>query len=396
MLNEKMIGLGSAPNDIRALFAYGLARKAEIGEDKVFDFSIGNPSVPAPAEVSATIKRLLDEEDPVALHSYTPSPGRFETRKAVADHLSRHFDIAAKPEQVYITSGASSSLAISFKAVACEGEEVIVPSPYFTEYKTWVEATGASIVEVPCLEPSFQLDVPAIEAAITPRTAAIVVNSPNNPVGAVYTKESLERLAAVLARKEQEFGTSIYLIADEPYRAITYGKEVPFIPTIYARTILCYSFSKTLSLPGERLGFIYVSDLMENPQETTYAIQGAGRSLGYICCSALWQRVLEECIELPTDVEAYRVNREILTKGLSELGYEYVEPDGAFYLWVKALEPDAVAFSNRAKDFELLFCPSDGFGGKGWFRLSYCIARETIENSLPAFAALKKAYDDQA
>ncbi len=393
MLNQKCIELGSAPNDIRALFAYGLKRKAEIGEDKVFDFSIGNPSVPAPAEVHDCVRRLL-EEDPVALHSYTPSPGSWETRVAVAEHLKRHFPIDAKPDQVYITSGASSSLAISFKAVACEGDEVIVPSPYFTEYKTWVEATGASIVEVPCLEPSFQLDVPAIEAAITPKTAAVVVNSPNNPVGAIYTRESLERLADAMRKKEEEFGTKIYLISDEPYRAITYGKEVPFVPAIYARTILCYSYSKTLSLPGERLGFIYVSDLMDNPEETTFAIQGAGRSLGYICCSALWQRVLQECIELPSDVEAYRVNREILTKGLSELGYEFVEPDGAFYLWVKALEPDAKAFSERAKDFELLFCPSDGFGGQGWFRLSYCIARETIENSMPAFAALKKAYDE--
>ncbi len=392
MLNQKMIGLGSAPNGIRSLFAYGMERKAQIGADKVFDYSIGNPSVPAPTEVADCIRRLLDE-DPVLLHSYSASPGMMSTRQAVASHISRNFGIDAKPDQVYITHGASSALAISFKAVVCPGEEVIVPTPYFTEYKTWVENAGGTLVEVPCLEPSFQLDVDAIEAAINPKTAAIIVDSPNNPVGAIYTRECLEALAAVLRKKEQEFGTKIYLIADEPYRAITYGKEVPFIPHIYARTIVCYSYSKTLSLPGERLGYIYVSDLMDDVADVTFAVQGAGRSLGYICCSVLWQRVLEECIDLPTDVEAYRVNREILTRGLSELGYEYVEPDGAFYLWVKALEPDAKAFAERAKQFELLVVPSDGFGSEGWFRLSYCIARETIENSMPAFKALKESYE---
>ena len=391
MLNERMIGLGSAPNAIRSLFAYGIKRKAEIGEDKVFDYSIGNPSVPAPQQVTECIKRLMDE-DPVALHSYTPSPGMLEARQAVANHIQREFGVAADPAQVYLTHGAAAALAICLSAVACPGDEVIVPTPYFTEYKTWIEQAGARIVEIPCQVPSFQLDVEAIEAAITPKTAAIIVDSPNNPVGAIYSRENLEALAAALSRKEAEFGTKIYLIADEPYRAITYGDEVPYIPCIYPRTLVCYSFSKTLSLPGERLGYIYVSNLMDNVQETTYAIQGAGRSLGYICCSALFQRVLIECIDLPSDVEAYRVNREILTQGLSKIGYEYVEPQGAFYLWVKALEDDDLAFAQRAKEHELLVCPSSGFGGKGYVRMSYCIARETIENSMPALQELWDSY----
>ena len=391
MLNERMIGLGSAPNAIRSLFAYGLQRKAEIGEDKVFDYSIGNPSVPAPPQVAECIKRLMDE-DPVALHSYTPSPGSFEARKAVAEHIKRSFGVEADPAQVYLTHGAAAALAICLSAVACPGDEVIVPTPYFTEYKTWIEQAGARIVEVPCQVPSFQLDVEAIEAAITPKTAAIIIDSPNNPVGAVYSRENLEALAAALTRKEAELGTKIYLIADEPYRAITYGAEVPYIPCIYPRTLVCYSFSKALSLPGERLGYIYVSNLMDNVQETTYAIQGAGRSLGYICCSALFQRVLIECIDLPSDVEAYRVNREILTQGLSKIGYEFVEPQGAFYLWVKALEDDDVAFAERAKQHELLVCPSSGFGGAGYVRMSYCIARETIERSMPALQALWDSY----
>ena len=391
MLNERMIGLGSAPNAIRSLFAYGLQRKEEIGEDKVFDYSIGNPSVPAPPQVAECIKRLMDE-DPVALHSYTPSPGSFEARKAVAEHIKRSFGVEADPAQVYLTHGAAAALAICLSAVACPGDEVIVPTPYFTEYKTWIEQAGARIVEVPCQVPSFQLDVEAIEAAITPKTAAIIIDSPNNPVGAVYSRENLEALAAALTRKEAELGTKIYLIADEPYRAITYGAEVPYIPCIYPRTLVCYSFSKALSLPGERLGYIYVSNLMDNVQETTFAVQGSGRALGYICCSALFQRVLIECIDLPSDVEAYRVNREILTQGLSKIGYEFVEPQGAFYLWVKALEDDDVAFAERAKQHELLVCPSSGFGGAGYVRMSYCIARETIERSMPALQALWDSY----
>ena len=391
MLNERMIGLGSAPNAIRSLFAYGIKRKAEIGEDKVFDYSIGNPSVPAPQQVTECIKRLMDE-DPVALHSYTPSPGMLEARQAVANHIQREFGVAADPAQVYLTHGAAAALAICLSAVACPGDEVIVPTPYFTEYKTWIEQAGARIVEVPCQVPSFQLDVEAIEAAITPKTAAIIIDSPNNPVGAVYSRENLEALAAALTRKEAELGTKIYLIADEPYRAITYGAEVPYIPCIYPRTLVCYSFSKALSLPGERLGYIYVSNLMDNVQETTFAVQGSGRALGYICCSALFQRVLIECIDLPSDVEAYRVNREILTQGLSKIGYEYVEPQGAFYLWVKALEDDDLAFAQRAKEHELLVCPSSGFGGKGYVRMSYCIARETIENSMPALQELWDSY----
>ena len=391
MLNERMIGLGSAPNAIRSLFAYGLQRKAEIGEDKVFDYSIGNPSVPAPPQVAECIKRLMDE-DPVALHSYTPSPGSFEARKAVAEHIKRSFGVEADPAQVYLTHGAAAALAICLSAVACPGDEVIVPTPYFTEYKTWIEQAGARIVEVPCQVPSFQLDVEAIEAAITPKTAAIIIDSPNNPVGAVYSRENLEALAAALTRKEAELGTKIYLIADEPYRAITYGAEVPYIPCIYPRTLVCYSFSKALSLPGERLGYIYVSNLMDNVQETTFAVQGSGRALGYICCSALFQRVLIECIDLPSDVEAYRVNREILTQGLSKIGYEYVEPQCAYYIRVKALEDDDVAFAERAKQHELLVCPSSGFGGAGYVRMSYCIARETIERSMPALQALWDSY----
>lgn len=393
MINESMYALGAAPSAIRELFAYGLARKAEIGADKVFDFSIGNPSVPAPAVVRETIIELMDE-DPVSLHGYTPAAGDPRVRQAVADSIRDRYGVPAQASQVYMTAGAAAGLAISISAVTVPGDEVIVISPYFPEYRTWIEAAGCTIVEVPAQVPSFQIDVEAVAAAVNEKTSAVIVNSPNNPVGAVYTRENLEALAAALKAKEAEMGRDLYLISDEPYREITYGKEVPYIPCIYARTIVCYSYSKSLSLPGERIGYIYVSDFMDDPARVSTAVAGAGRALGYVCAPALLQRVVQKCLYEPSDVAAYAANRELLAGGLASLGYEYVEPDGAFYLWVKALEDDAQAFSDRAKQFELLLVPSNSFGVGGWVRLSYCIARETIENAMPAFKALKESYEN--
>ncbi|MBR2836435.1 MAG: pyridoxal phosphate-dependent aminotransferase [Coriobacteriales bacterium] len=391
MINEKMFALGDEPSAIRVLFAYGLKRKAEIGADRVFDYSIGNPSVPAPPQVAEVAKRLLDS-DPVALHGYTPSAGAPDVREAVASHISRRYDVSASASNVYLTHGAAAALAISIAAITVPDDEVIVISPYFPEYKTWIDQFQCTIVEVPAAQPSFQPDIEALAQAIGPKTSAVIINSPNNPVGAVYTKKSLDDLAALLTKKEEELGRQIYLISDEPYRLISYGAEIPWVPCIYPRTIVCNSFSKSLSLPGERIGYIYVADQMDNDAETSLAIAGAGRALGYICASVLFQRILKECIDLPSDVESYRENRKLLTEGLGALGYEYVEPDGAFYLWVKALEPDAKAFSERAKQFELLLVPSDSFGVTGWVRLSYCIAKDTIVNSMPAFKALMESY----
>lgn len=393
MINEKMYALGAEPSAIRELFAYGMQRKAVIGDDKVFDYSIGNPSVPAPEKVRETILGLMDQ-DPVSLHSYSPAAGIPQVRQTVADYIRKTYGVPAEANQVYMTAGAAAALAISIAALTHPGDEVIVITPFFPEYATWIAASGCTRVEVLAQVPSFQLDIPAIEAAITEKTSIIIINSPNNPVGAVYTRENLEELAAMLTRKEAELGRPLYLLSDEPYREITYGAEVPYVPTIYPRTLVCYSYSKALSLPGERIGYIYVSDLMDNPAEVSTAVAGAGRALGYVCAPVLLQHVVETCIAEPSDVDAYAVNRKILTDGLSAMGYEYVEPEGAFYLWVKALEPDAQAFSDRAKEFELLLVPSDSFGVGGWVRLSYCIARETIENSMPAFQALMDSYKD--
>lgn len=391
MLNQRMHELGAEPNKIRELFAYGLERKAQIGPENVYDYSIGNPSVPAPSEVLQQFEAQL-AQDPVKVHEYTPSPGDAQVRQAIAQHIRTNFGIPATFGNVYVTSGASSAIAITLAAISNPGDEVIAIAPYFPEYKTWAQAAGCTLIEVPALTPSFQPDIQAIEAAITPKTSAIIINSPNNPVGTVYTRASLEALAELLQRKEQELGTRIMLISDEPYREIVYGAEVPYVPSLYEDTIVCYSFSKSLSLPGERIGYIYVSDLIPDAADISVAVAGAGRALGYICAPVLLQRVVAECLDVPSDVATYEENRQILTEGLAELSYEFVEPEGAFYLWVRALEPDAVAFSERAKEFELLLVPSDSFGIQGWVRLSYCIAQQTIRDSFPAFKALKEAY----
>ncbi len=392
MINEKMHGLGAEPSAIRELFAYGMARAAEVGAENVFDFSIGNPSVPAPPKVRETILALM-EEDPVSLHGYTPASGDPAVREVVARHIRERYGVEATPGQLYLTAGAAAAIAISLSAVTHPGDEVIVISPFFPEYSTWIGLCGCERVEVPASVPDFQIDVDAVAAAIGPKTSAIIINSPNNPVGAVYTRQNLEALAAMLSAKEAELGRPLYLISDEPYREITYGAEVPYVPCLYPRTIVCTSYSKSLSLPGERIGYLYVSDAMDDAADVACAVAGAGRALGYICAPVLMQRVLAACIDEPSDVAAYAENRRILTEGLSALGYEYVEPEGAFYLWVRALEPDAQAFSDRAKGFELLLVPSDSFGVGGWVRLSYCIARDTIERSLPAFKALRESYD---
>ena len=387
MINQRMLALGNEPSAIRELFAYGLERKAEIGADKVFDFSLGNPSIPAPDAVRQAIVEAL-EESACALHGYTPAQGTPAVRKAVADSILRRHGVEVSPDRIYMTAGAAAGLAIAIAAVTDPGDEVIVVAPYFPEYKVFIESAGCTCVEVPARADDFQLDVDAIRTAITPKTSAVIINSPNNPTGAVYDRASLKDLGDALRDAEKAHGTQIHLISDEPYREIVYGAEVPWVPQFYARTIVCYSYSKSLSLPGERIGWLLVPD----GAEEYAAVCGAGRALGFVCAPALFQRVVEKCVDEPSDVAAYAANRELLTKGLSELGYEYVEPQGAFYLWVRALEPDAQAFAERAKAHELLLVPSDSFGAKGWVRIGYCVDADVIRNSMPAFKALAEEY----
>lgn len=392
MYNETMYERGNAPSAIRELFAYGMERKDQIGEDKVFDFSIGNPSVPAPDSVAETIRELADMA-PAQLHAYSAAQGLESTRAAIAENLNKRFGTHYTVDNLYLTMGAAACLSACFTALIKPGDETIVIAPYFPEYRIWIEFAGGVCVEVPAREDNFQIDLDALEQVITEKTKAVVINTPNNPVGTVYTRETLEGLADVLVQAEQRFGHDIYLISDEPYRELTYGVEVPWVPAIYPNTLVCYSWSKSLSLPGDRIGYVLVPNEVHDSREVYLAVCGAGRSLGYICAPVFFQRVIERCVDEPTNVEAYAVNREILTHALDELGYEYIEPDGAFYLWIKALEPDAQAFSNKAKEHELLLVPSDSFGVDGWVRAGYCIDKSTIEHSIPAFAALKADYE---
>ena len=409
MINANYERLGSAPSAIRELFQYGLGRKAEIGPENVYDFSLGNPNVPVPQEVRDVIAELAatTQSDPAAatvLHGYTPGPGAFPVRQAIADSLNRRFaadiagekgrgfGVAAQARDFYLTVGAAPALLLSLAAVTNPGDEVIVIAPYFPEYRVWIEQLDCTCVEVQADPHTFQPDVTAIAAAITPRTAALIVNSPNNPVGAVYTRENLDFLAASLEAAATVFERPIYLITDEPYRELTYGAEVPYIPAIYARTIMGYSYSKSFSLAGERIGYVFVPEAFPEAARVQAAVAGAGRAFGYVCAPSLWQEVIRRCVDVQPDVQPYAKNRAALTAILDECGYTYVQPDGAFYLWMKALEPDAKAFCERAKAHEILIVPSDSFGVGGWTRISYCVSYDTIVNSAPAFAALAAEY----
>lgn len=391
MVNDTMFARGAESSVIREIFSYGLERKAQIGADKVFDYSLGNPSVPAPAAVRASIEHSLQLPSD-QLHGYTPAPGLPEVRTAVAESLNRRFGTSYGMGDVFMTVGAAASVSMTIHALTNPGEEVIVIAPYFPEYAVWIEKAGATCVEVLADQGTFQVDAQAVAEAITPRTAAVIIDSPNNPTGAVYTRETLDALAAVLSAANADRDEPIYLISDEPYREIVYGVEVPWVPSIYENTVVCYSYSKSLSLPGERVGWVLVPNTCPNASRVMPAIAGAARTLGFVCAPALFQRVVADCVDEPSDVAAYARNREVLTQALSSYGYTYVEPDGAFYLWVKALEDDAEAFCERAKRYELLPVPSNSFGVPGWFRLGYCIDYDVIVNSLPAWKQLADDY----
>lgn len=392
MINESMYAYGAASSKIREIFAYACERKARIGAENVFDFSLGNPSIPAPEAVRASIERSLAEFAPEELHGYTPAPGLPEVRAAVAGSINRRFGTAYDASRVFMTVGAAASISCTLHALTSPGDEVIVISPYFPEYKVWIETCGCACVEAPAQPYTFRLSVGSVMKAITPRTAAIIVNSPNNPTGAVYAREVLERLANCLDEVNRTREQPIFIISDEPYRELTYGAEVPWLPEIYPHTVVCYSYSKSLSLPGERVGWVLVPDSCYEGDRAMAAVAGSARALGFVCAPALFQRVVADCVDEPCNIEAYDRNRRTLMYGLGEMGYSLVEPQGAFYLWVKALEPDAEAFCERARRFELLPVPSDSFGVPGWVRVGYCVDHATIERSLPAWQALMDSY----
>ena len=392
MINKKMEQLGKVRSVIREIFEYGNKRRSEIGAENVLDFSLGNPSIPAPQQVSEIMARLINETDPVKLHGYTSAQGDPTVRKAISDSINERFGAGASPDLIYMTCGAAASLTISLNALVNDGDEVIALAPFFPEYRVFAEKAGAEFKVVKCRESDFQIDFSALENAITKNTKAIIVNSPNNPTGVVLSEETIVELSKLLNNKQEEFGTSIYIICDEPYRELAYGVEVPYIPNFYDNTIVCYSFSKSLSLPGERIGYIFVSPKIDIANDIYAAVCGAGRALGYVCAPSLLQYTVKECIGLTGDVEAYKRNRDILYNALTEYGYECAKPDGAFYLFMKSPESDAGAFCERAKKYELLLVPSDSFGYEGYVRISYCVSEKQIVKSLPAFKALMEEY----
>lgn len=392
MVNQAMQKLGAHRSVIRELFEYGKRRKAEIGEENVFDFSLGNPSVPTPAAVTETLERLLAERDPVLLHGYTSAQGDRSVRRAIAEHLNATHGTDFDADCLYLTAGAAASLTVSLTAILNPGDEVILLSPYFPEYRVFVERTGATVVSVACDPETFH-PVPArIKEAISSRTRAIIVNSPNNPTGAVLSHEDARQLGELLGDASASIGHPIYLIADEPYRELVYGEvEVPYLTKFYDDTLVCYSFSKSLSLPGDRIGYVLVSPHASEFEALYQAVCGAGRALGFVCAPALFQHMIPAILGKTADVGVYDTNRRLLYRALTEQGFSVVPPDGAFYLFVRVPDGDANAFCELAKRFELLLVPSDDFGCPGYVRIAYCVTTEQIERSLPAFAALARA-----
>ena len=392
-MNRRMYGLGSKRSVIREIFEFGKQRAAEVGAENVYDFSLGNPSVAPPQAVEDAIEELLRGKDMTALHGYTSAPGDLATREAIAGHIRENFGVPADAAHIYMTCGAAASLTISLSAICNAGDEVITFAPYFTEYKVFAETAGASLIALPSDPDTFQIDFSALEGAISPKTAAVLVNSPNNPSGVVYGRETVEKLAALLAEKSAEYGHTIYLISDEPYRELVYGGvEVPYLPAYYKDTLVCYSYSKSLSLPGERIGYIFVSPQAKDAGELYLAVCGAGRALGYVCAPSLFQKVIARCQGMTSDVSVYEKNRNSLLSALTSYGFKCVRPDGAFYLFVRSPEPDANAFCERAKAYDLLLVPGDDFGCKGYVRIAYCVSPAMIARSLPAFEKLAKSY----
>jgi len=392
MFPEKSLAWGQSKSVIRELAAYGAARKAQIGAENVFDFSIGSPSVPTPQSVTDAFLDLVTNTSPVQLHDYTPAVGLPSLRKHIAEDLNERFNAGISPEMVYVTCGAAAGLVGCCRGLLNSGDEAIAFAPFFPEYRVFVEGAGGKLV---CSAPNdrMQPDMEAFENNINEKTKLVIVNSPNNPSGVILTADSLSTIAYILRHAEKKYGHPIYLLADEPYRELWFDGSSPLCIThFYDNSIICYSFSKSLSLPGERIGYLAVNDKMADKQLVFASIVGALRGCGYVNAPSLMQRVAERCMGQTSDISAYKKNRDLLYDGLTEIGFECVKPDGAFYLFMKTPEPDALAFSEKAKKHELLLVPSDDFGVKGYVRIAYCVAESTIRNSMPAFKKLAEEY----
>ena len=393
MVSEKMYELGTKKSTIRTIFEYGRKRALEVGEENIYDFSIGNPNVPAPDFVKQAIIDILNEMDPCAVHGYTVAPGNPEVREVLAKDINRRFGTNFAGKNLFITGGAAGAITITFKALSEAGDEFITFAPYFPEYKCFVESTGASLKVVPAKIDDFQIQFDKFEEMITAKTKAIIVNSPNNPSGVVYSEETIKKLAEVLNAKSKEYNHPIFLISDEPYREIAYGVEVPYLPKYYDNTIVGYSYSKSLSLPGERIGYLVIPDEADGSQEMITAAAIANRTIGSVNAPSLIQKVIAKCVDAEVDVAAYDKNRLALYNGLKDLGFECIKPEGAFYLFVKSPVADEKEFCEAGKKYNILMVPGSSFACPGYVRLAYCVSYDTIINALPQFAKLAKEFE---
>lgn len=394
MFSEQMVSLGKKRSTIREIFEYGNQRAALVGRENIYDFSLGNPNVPAPQSVTDTMLSLLQTEPAEVLHGYTSAPGLDYVRQSMADYLNHTYGTQFRKENFYMTVGAAAALCTTLKALAESKDEFIVPAPFFPEYRCWIENTAqAKCVIIPALPATFQINFDALEKAINSHTKAVIINSPNNPSGAVYSEETIRRLAALLEDNSKKFGHPIYLISDEPYREIVYdGLKIPFVTKYYKDTFVCYSFSKSLSLPGERIGYVLVPDELTESADAFAAVCGAGRILGYVNAPSMLQRVVGKCVGQTSDLAVYEKNRKLLYDALIKAGYSCVKPEGAFYIFPRALEEDEYAFCERAKKYDLLLVPGSDFGCPGHVRISYCVKTEMIEKALPLFEKLAREY----
>ena len=393
MVSEEMYVLGTKKSTIRTIFEFGQKRAAEVGAENVFDFSLGNPNVPAPDFIRDAAVDILMHGDPTEVHGYTIAPGKPAVREVLAADLKRRFGMEVTGKNLFMTAGAAASVTITFKALTEPGDEFVTFAPFFPEYRVFVEACGGKLVVVPAKTDDFQIDLTALERALTPQTKAVIVNSPNNPSGAVYSETTIRCLADLLRAKEQEYGHPIFIVADEPYREIVYdGASAPCIPLFYDNTIVCYSYSKSFSLPGERIGYIVVPDTAADFARIYGAIAGAARVLTHVNAPSLWQLVVARCAGKAADLSTYAKNAALLYDGLTALGFSCVRPQGAFYLFPQALEPDDAAFCRRAQEYDLLLVPGRDFGCPGYFRAAYCVRTKMIEKSLPRFEELAKSY----